>query len=160
MSTCTLRLVETDRVTGEAPRELKVAFASEDLRTVDAHFNKARTFAIHAVSALASRFVEVIRFDDGEARPKGENAERVDARIEAIRDCAMVFVAAIGGPTAAKVVNRRIHPVKAREGESIDEILARLRQTLQGTPPPWMRKVLAADRPRDLSFLEHEDNDE
>lgn len=159
MSPRTLRLVEPNDRTDDPGTELKVAFATEDMRTVDAHFNKARTFAVHAVGATSSRLVEVLRFDDGEALPKGDNSERVAQRIEAIRDCAMLFVAAIGGPTAAKVVNHKIHPVKAREGEAIDAIIARLQETLQGAPPPWMRKALEKDRPRDLSSLEDEDHD-
>ena len=55
----------------------------------------------------------------------------------------MLFCLAIGGPAAAKVVSARIHPIKTPQPAPIPEVLERTRAMLAGSPPPWLRKVLA-----------------
>jgi nitrogen fixation protein NifX len=137
----------------EGGLEMKVAFATHDMTRVDAHFAGARHFAIYSVSTQGSRFLEAVQFDG-----EGQGEARVAAKIEAIHDCAILFVAAIGGPAAARVVNSRIHPVKARENEPIADILARLEALLCSAPPPWLRKAVRKGGMRDFSFLEEEDD--
>jgi len=67
-----------------------------------------------------------------------------------------VYVAAIGGSGAARVVALKIHPIKVPQPESIVEILDKLQAVLQGTPPPWLRKALAKDGERTFNFEEEE----
>ena len=64
-------------------------------------------------------------------------------KIDAISDCAILYVAAIGGSGAARVVAKNIHPMKVSEPEDIAVLLEKLRAVLNGTPPPWLRKVMA-----------------
>jgi nitrogen fixation protein NifX len=63
-----------------------------------------------------------------------------------------LYVAAIGGSGAARVVASRVHPIKVNEPEAIDAILDKLQVVLAGTPPPWLRKAMRKDTPRDVSF--------
>jgi nitrogen fixation protein NifX len=63
-----------------------------------------------------------------------------------------LYVAAIGGSGAARVVASKIHPIKVNEPEAIDTILDKLQLVLAGTPPPWLRKAMLKDAPRDISF--------
>ena len=156
MNTRKLRLVDEAGPPEVEAGELLVAFATDDMKTVDAHFNGARNFAVYAVGPEANRFVEAIQFE-GDPAPKGENGARVAARIEAIKECSLLFVGAIGGPSAARVVSSRIHPVKARPDEPIKDILERLQEILRTSPPPWLRKALRKDKPRDFSFLDDDD---
>ncbi len=45
--------------------------------------------------------------------------------------------------------------MKVPEPEPIVSLLEKLQVVLQGTPPPWLRKVLAKDhRERDFDFAE------
>lgn len=143
---------------GTAMESLKVAFATQDLAHVDAHFAGARNMAIYSVSSEGARFLEAVQFDEPSGEGTGGGDDRVMAKITAIKDCSVLFVAAIGGPAAARVVNNRIHPIKAKPNESITEILERLQTVLDGTPPPWLRKVLRQDEQRDMSFLDEDDD--
>ena len=43
-----------------------------------------------------------------------------------------------------KVVAARIHPIKTQQASPIPEVLERTRAMLAGSPPPWLRKVLAS----------------
>ena len=138
---------------------MRVAFATHDLRTLDAHFAGARNFAIYAVTADECRFVEAIRFD-GSSKEDGVHADpdedRITPRVEALDGCALLFVLAIGGPAAAKVVNRRIHPVKLPQPEPIEQVLGRVQAMLKTAPPPWLRKAMGQDGAKALDFLDDE----
>lgn len=134
---------------------MKVAFATQDLRTLDAHFAGARNLAIYDVTAKGHHLVEAVRFDarsNEDGTHADEHEDRLTPRIEALTGCALLFVLAIGGPAAARVVSRKIHPVKLPRPEPIAQILDRVQTMLNGTPPPWLRNVLAGER-KTLSFL-------
>lgn len=129
---------------------MKVAFATQDLQRVDAHFGWAKNIAIYEVSPAGHRFVEAVQFD-GDLKEDG-NEDKLALKIEAIKDCAILYVAAIGGSGAARVVAHRIHPIKVTQPEPIGEILDKLQGVLNGTPPPWLRKALAKGQPRELNL--------
>lgn len=124
---------------------MKVAFATHDMKRVDAHFASAKAMAIYDVSPSAHSFVEAVQFDlvTEESGEHDDSVDRLSAKIDALEGCNLLFVLAIGGPAAARVVNRRIHPVKVPAPEPIPDLIARLQTMLNGTPPPWMRKILA-----------------
>lgn len=124
---------------------MKIAFATQDLQTVDAHFAGARAFAVYEVGPDTRRFVEAVEFsttsaEDGVHREDGD--DRVGPRVAALEGCALLFVRAIGGPAAAKVVNARVMPLKLPKPEPIETVIDRVQDMLKGTPPPWLRKVL------------------
>jgi len=133
---------------------MKVAFATQDLKRVDAHFGWARNLAIHEVSPSGHHFVEAIQFD-GDLQEDG-NEDKLGPKLEAIKDCAILYVAAIGGSGAARVVAHKIHPIKVQQPERISEILDKLKDVLAGTPPPWLRKALAKGQERTIDFDEEE----
>jgi nitrogen fixation protein NifX len=87
-------------------------------------------------------------FAFGEDLAEDGNEDKLAPKLEIIKDCAIVYVAAIGGSAAARVVASKIHPVKVTQPEPILDILDRLQVVLQGTPPPWLRKALLKDQPR------------
>jgi nitrogen fixation protein NifX len=129
---------------------MKIAFATEDGRHVDAHFGWAKNIAIYDVTPEEFHFVTTFKFE-GNLQEDG-NEDKLGPKLEAIRDCAILYVAAIGGSGAARVVARNIHPVKVAETQAIEAILLRLQTVLAGTPPPWLRKALNKGRERVLDF--------
>lgn len=162
-----LRLVETGGganaggfATEEQEGHMKIAFATQDLKTLDAHFGGARNIAIYDVSPDGYRFVEAIRFDS-QSNEDGVHVQpeddRIGARIDAVVGCAVLFVLAIGGPAAARVVNSKVHPVKLPRPEPIAQILERMQTMLGTNPPPWLRKAMKQDAKPSLDFLDEED---
>ncbi|AWL98716.1 nitrogen fixation protein NifX [Bradyrhizobium amphicarpaeae] len=129
---------------------MKVAFATQDLKRVDAHFGWAKNIAIYDVGPEGHRFVEAIQFD-GDLKEDG-NEDKLAPKIEAIKDCTILYVAAIGGSGAARVVANNIHPMKVTQPEAIDDLCVKLEDVLKGAPPPWLRKVLARDQERNFDF--------
>jgi len=124
---------------------MKVAFATQDLVRVDAHFGTAANIVVWEVTAGEAR--EVGRFSFGEAKEDGDH-DKLAPRIEAIRGCSVVFVAAIGAAASALAVAGGILPVRLAAGEAIADAAHKLSRVLGGTPPPWLRANLQRDEKR------------
>lgn len=131
---------------------MKVAFATQDLKRVDAHFGWAKNIAIYEVTPEGSQFLEAIQFD-GDLQEDG-NEDKLAPKIEVVKDCAILYVAAIGGSGAARVVANKIHPIKVQQPEEISDLLHKLVEVLKGTPPPWLRKVMNKGQERTFDFEE------
>jgi nitrogen fixation protein NifX len=131
---------------------MKIAFATQDKEHVDAHFGWAKSIVVHDVSPEGHHFIE--SFDFGDKLEEDGDEDKLAPKLEAIKDCAIVYVAAIGGSGAARVVAMKIHPIKVLQPESIVEILDKLQVVLKGAPPPWLRKALAKDGERNNDFEE------
>jgi nitrogen fixation protein NifX len=136
---------------------MKVAFATQDLQRVDAHFGWAKNIAIYELAPEGYQFLEAVQFE-GDLQEDG-NEDKLAPKIEAIKDCAILYVAAIGGSGAARVVANKIHPIKVPQPESIAEILEKLRGVISGNPPPWLRKVMAKGQERSFDFDDEEDTE-
>jgi len=133
---------------------MKVAFATQDLQRIDAHFGWAKQLSVYEVSPEGYQFVENFTFS-GELEEDG-NEDKLSPKLAAIGDCAIVYVAAIGGSAAARVVAHKIHPVKVQKPEAILDILDRLVEVLKGTPPPWLRKALMKGQESKFDFDEEQ----
>lgn len=135
---------------------MKIAFATQDLQRVDAHFGWAKNIAVYDVTPNGYDFVDTFSFD-GDLQEDG-NEDKLAPKLEAIKDCAILYVAAIGGSGAARVVALKIHPIKVSQPEPILDILDKLQAVLQGTPPPWLRKALAKGEQRQFDFEDEVEN--
>jgi nitrogen fixation protein NifX len=134
---------------------MKIAFATQDQQRVDAHFGWARHLAVYECGPQGYAFVEDFAF--GEDLAEDGNEDKLAPKLAAIADCAIVYVAAIGGSAAARVVASKIHPIKVNTPEPILDILDKLQEVLKGTPPPWLRKALMKDQGRTVSFEEDDE---
>lgn len=131
---------------------MKVAFATQDLERVDAHFGWAKNIAIYELNPEGYSFSEAIQFA-GDLQEDG-NEDKLQPKLEAIKDCAILYVAAIGGSGAARVVAQNIHPMKVQQPEKITDLLEKLKAVLNGVPPPWLRKILSKGQERTFDFEE------
>src|ERR1035437_9107279 len=100
---------------------MKIAFATQDKERVDAHFGWAKSIVVYDVSPQGHHFVESFEF--GDKLEEDGDEDKLAPKLEAIKDCAILYVAAIGGSGAARVVAKNIHPVKVAETKPIEEIL-------------------------------------
>jgi nitrogen fixation protein NifX len=155
-----LRLIESRPEAADEERgaagKMKVAFATQDLKRVDAHFGWAKNIAIYELDEDGHKFVEAIQFA-GDLLEDG-NEDKLLPKIEAIKDCSILYVAAIGGSGAARVVAQNIHPMKVSEPEDIAVLLEKLREVIKGNPPPWLRKVMNKRQERKFDFEDEVEN--
>jgi nitrogen fixation protein NifX len=135
---------------------MKIAFSTQDKQNVDAHFGWAKNLAIYDITPQGYTFIENLEFG-GKLEEDGDE-DKLAPKLEALKDCAILYVAAIGGSAAARVVAAKIHPIKVPQPEPILDILDKLQEVLNGTPPPWLRKVL--QKGMDVAAPNFEDEDE
>jgi nitrogen fixation protein NifX len=129
---------------------MKVAFATQDLKRIDAHFGWARNIAIYDLEPEGFALDKVVAFE-GDLKEDGDE-DKLAPKLDAIKDCSILVVAAIGGSGAARVVAQNIHPMKVNEPEPIEGMLVKLQDVLKGTPPPWLRKIMAKGQPKTFEF--------
>ena len=79
---------------------------------------------------------------------KVDGDDRITPKVEALQGCTLLFVLAIGGAAAAKVVSAKVHPVKLPQAQPISEVIERVQGMLKGSPPPWLKKILGEKKPR------------
>ncbi|GAB6054551.1 hypothetical protein JCM17960_33710 [Magnetospira thiophila] len=124
-------------VEGDMPQSIRVACASNTGEALDGHFGSCARFLIYQVSSDETRLIDV-RSVSGESEADDKN----EFRAALIGDCQVLFIVSIGGPAAAKVVKRFIHPIKQPTGGNAREQAAGLRAILSDAPPPWLAKVM------------------
>ena len=125
---------------------MKVAFASTDKLHIDEHFGQAEFFYLWEVGPEEASFCGVVQVKaESEA---GHSDDKIEARAAALADCALVYVAEIGGPAAARLVAKKIHPLKSKEHQTIASVIEQLQEVLRNNPPPWLKKaLLKGERP-------------
>lgn len=129
---------------------MKVAFTSTTGEMIDEHFGMAKQFHIWDITPEGASFVETIVIG-----AHGDDEEdKIAARANALKECAIVYTMAIGGPAAAKLVALKIHPMKTNAPVSLQETVGRLRDVLKGNPPPWLRKAM--NKGTEVSFEDDE----
>ena len=117
---------------------MKVAFTSKTGEMIDLHFGQAESFRIWEIGPEEACFMETVRVEE-----HGDDEEdRISARANILSDCAIVYTMKIGGPAAAKLVARKIHPMKTNSEVSLKETVERLQEVLRSNPPPWLRKAM------------------
>jgi nitrogen fixation protein NifX len=133
-------------LTDPMPDSIRVAIASNSGESLNGHFGSCIRFLIYQVSRNDCKLIGIqsaLEADFSDDR----NAFRVDL----IKDCQVLYVVSIGGPAAAKVVRGGIYPMKVSEGGEAADIIQKLQQVMQNSPPPWLAKILgisAEDRVR------------
>jgi len=128
---------------------MKVAFATIDGKHVDEHFGRAGMFAVYEITDKGSAFVEMRKFGDGMDKSVTDTKDMgplhdsaVQAKIERLADCKLIYLTEIGGPSAARLVKKGIMPMKVKEVVSIESALNQLEETIRKSPPPWLRKAM------------------
>jgi len=117
---------------------MKVAFTSSTGEMIDQHFGMSDSFCVWEIGPDEARFLETVQVGKG-----GDDEEdKIALRAAALGDCAIVYTMQIGGPAAAKVVARKIHPMKTGSEVRVEEIVGKLQEVLRGNPPPWLRKAM------------------
>jgi len=128
---------------------MKVAFATTDGCLVDEHFGRAGRFTIMDFTTAGYTRMPDLVFAEGRdeavesTRGQGDAHDNaVEQKVERLRDCRLVYMTAIGGPSAARMAKRGIMPVKVPERTVIVEAAEKLMHQIRTAPPPWLRLAL------------------
>lgn len=122
---------------------MKVAFTSSNGELIDQHFGMAESFYVWEIAPGTACYLNTVTALVGDKAVE----DKTVARAEALADCSMVYTMQIGGPAAAKLIGRKIQPMKTNSEVPVVEIVERLQKLMSGNPPPWMRKLLGMAPP-------------
>ena len=94
-------------------------------------------------------FIEIRKFADGMDRAVMDTKDTgplhdsaVQNKVDRLADCKLIYLAEIGGPSAARLVKKGIMPMKVKEPVAIERALKQLAETIKTSPPPWLRKAM------------------
>ncbi len=122
---------------GDMPNSIRVAVASNNHEALDGHFGSCLRYLIYQLS------IDEIRLIDIRSALEADLSDDKNAfRVSLIRDCPVLYIVAIGGPAAGKVVQAGIYPIKKETGGAARVILSELQQAIATSPPPWLAKIL------------------
>ncbi len=125
---------------GDMPGSIRVAVASNNHERLDGHFGSCARFLIYQMSP------DEIRLIDRRSTLEADSSDDKNAfRVDLIKDCHVLYIVAVGGPAAAKVVRAGIYPMKQEGGGEARDSLTHLQQVMRTSPPPWMAKALGID---------------
>jgi nitrogen fixation protein NifX len=127
---------------------MKVAFTTSTGEMIDRHFGQSDSFQIWEIGPDSAGHLETVSVGEH----GGDEEDRISARTDLLKECAIVYTMQIGGPAAAKLVARKIHPMKTNTEVSLKETVERLQEVLRGNPPPWLRKAM--NKGETASFLD------
>lgn len=125
---------------------IKVAFATKDMKTVNAHFGGAKEFAIYKVSKDGFELESVLKTDTENL----EGDDKSDFKVKALSGVSIVYCESIGGTAAAKVIRGGINPMKVQEDSKIEDVLQDLVTMINGNPPPWVKKIMNIETTEDV----------
>ena len=117
---------------------MKIAFTSKTGEKIDLHFGQTESFHVWEVGPDEAHYLETITV----AEKGSDEEDRISARACVLSDCAIVYTMQIGGPAAAKLISRRIYPMKTNVEVGLKESIGKIQEVLKGNPPPWLRKAM------------------
>ena len=126
---------------------MKVGFATNDNILINDHFGWAKNFAIYEINTDGFEFLENRYFEE-----ELEEFNKIDKKIEKLRDVKIIFIESIGGTAAARVVKSGIYPIvkKGNGAKSaplrIEDVMKELRDVLSKNPPPWLKKIILKEK--------------
>lgn len=122
---------------GDMPNSIRVAVASNNQEALDGHFGSCLRYLIYQLSTEEMRLIDIRSALEADLS-EDKNAFRVGL----IRDCPVLYIVAIGGPAAGKVVQAGIYPIKKETGGAARVMLSELQHAIATSPPPWLAKIL------------------
>ncbi len=131
--------------TGNFEHSMKVAFATKDLETINAHFGGAKEFVVYNVSPEGFEVDGVIKTDTSSMT----GDDKTDFKVQALHGINIMYCESIGGTAAAKVIRAGINPMKVQEPRQIEDVLKELIVMINDNPPPWIKRVMNIETTED-----------
>ena len=129
----------------DKPNFVRIGFATTNNKNINEHFGRAENFLIYDVSKDETVKVDQLKFSS-QPEPQSENhADRHVEKIQALSSCHIIISSSIGGPVAARLTRKKIHPLVMKDNPTIEETLNQFTTMLNGVVPPWLRKVVNGD---------------
>ncbi len=124
--------------TGSTHNAMKIAFATKDMETINAHFGGAKEFVVYDLGTEGFELSGVIKTDTSSL----SGDDKTDFKVQALQGINIMYCESIGGTAAAKVIRGGINPMKVPEPRRIEDVLKELLVMVNDNPPPWVKRIM------------------
>ena len=131
--------------TGSLDNIIRVAFATKDMETINAHFGGAKEFIVYNVSPEGFEVDGVIKTDTSALN----GDEKTEFKVKALQGINIMYCESIGGTAAAKVIRAGMNPMKVQEPRKIEDVLKELVIMINDNPPPWIKRIMHIETTED-----------
>ncbi len=118
---------------------MRIALCSSDMSKVDGNFNKSTYFLIYDVSKTGTTFVDVRK---PETVKDPYDANDMNRRINAIKDCSMMFCMQIPRTSKARLINRGIFAVRMKQVKEVAVFLEELIDQIKNNASSFPTKTI------------------
>jgi len=125
---------------GDLPGSIRIGISSNSGNNLDGHFGSCLRYLIYQVSASDMRLIDI-----RSAAEADSSDDRNAFRANLVKDCQVLYMVSVGGPAAAKIIRAGVYPLKKIEGGEAIQIIKEFQRIMEGTPPPWLAKILGVD---------------
>jgi nitrogen fixation protein NifX len=129
---------------------MRVVIATDDKKNLNGHFAFAGVFMLFDISEDSYSLIKEVCFSvnnsgDPGSRCKSRKPFCIEERLAAIKGSDVIFVSAIGGPIADRVISSNVYPIEMNVPEEIETVIVKLQALLKGKQPLWLKRVLKHD---------------
>ncbi|MGE4419188.1 MAG: nitrogen fixation protein NifX [Sulfurimonas sp.] len=132
--------------TKKLENSIKVAFASNDMQKINAHFGGAKEFYVYGVSKEGFQLEGIVKTDTSDL----EGDDKTDFKVKALNGVNIMYCESIGGTAAAKVIRSGMHPMKVEQESQIEDVLKELVTMINTNPPPWIKRIMHVENSEDV----------
>jgi nitrogen fixation protein NifX len=129
---------------------MRVVIATDDRKNMNGHFARCQVFMFYEVMEDTCDLVSEVCFSAADSdiehlKYSNRKSFCVEERINVIKGSDVIFVSAIGGPVADRVIANDVYPIEMNAAESIESALSKLQELLRGRKPLWLQRILRHD---------------
>lgn len=119
---------------------MKVAFATENGKHLDCPFERCPSFSVFEFSMEGYVWLETRFMPDDP--PDALEEARTGLRIDAIRDCRLLFAEPVGDSAVHRLMKSGIMVLRTEPGAEVMLQLAKLHSMLKERQPLWLAKAM------------------
>ena len=144
-------LPDLETFTSSEELSIKVAVASNSAEQLNGHFGSCIRYLIYQLNTTELKLIDI-----RSALAADFSDDRNGYRADLIKDCDIGYFVSVGGPAAAKVIRAGVYPIKEISGGEAREVLSKLQQVMQKSPPPWLAKILGMSPEKREKFSQYQ----
>jgi nitrogen fixation protein NifX len=129
---------------------MRVVIATDDKKNLNGHFSLANVFMFFDISEDSYSLINEVCFSldnshGASLKCKNRKPFCIEERLAAIKGSDVIFVSAIGGPIADRVISNNVYPIEMNAPEGIETVIFKLQSMLKGKQPLWLKRILKHD---------------
>ena len=135
---------------GRDKPSLRIAFATDNGKTVNQHFGTTKSLAIYEINPEGYWLDSIGEFECLNA----ELDDKLTAKLDFLEGCIAIYCRVCGASAVKKLLQRHIQPLKVVEDSAIEDLIKAFQQELIQGPSSWLAKAIRRQQPIAMNAIE------